>query len=966
MKSAPILLALSAALAPTLAAADEDALVTDDIKFAENLARYQYFGLALDVVQDVQSTTSLSNDLEGDAVLTEARIYKRYSQATANEDEIASNQDKAIELLYDWRQAGSSFAFHPRRPDALQDLAELLRERGVRFKETAESRGDPEAALDQARSDFKDADEVYETLRREAEDRAEQLTDEGQTDRAADFLTIALNTELYRAINFIEWADIASDAEFKLENAIEAGDTFLWELPEQGMLISYVGLQHTARALQKLGALTNDEEPIVEAIEIYDQCVEELTEYFWEAEGVDNNGKSFKLWEGLGPGQRAQVAGVTSDTFGMKASLFVDLGRIDDSVATIGELTALHDKHQQPLGREGHQALLAWVEALDQAGHAAKGLDVVKRVAQEGAGTAEGERAARMLSNLDPGVLASAASPDVLMTLASTYRKDKRYDDAAFTYLKVANTDLASADADKYLIESWLGAASALRSSGRYLEAGLAYEQALEQLDGTDNNDELRIRQLESASGGLYRSYDLNYKQTAHAFDKKLRDDAREKLINMGLADADLQFNAAKEAFDEAELMSRTITDASSADDKQEVADAYATAITELESVDPAAPSFERALVSIGRAHRGKGDSATAIEFFDRMLARIDDSSLTPTDPKGRSRREQATAEARYYKAKTQFDDLGDARAALATLKELEQDVPNQSSFHELAKYQRVLLHASLGEAEEAQAALNDLEENFSESNSIGGAAFYLAAALYDQSEAATDPAVARDLKSRAADEMWKYAESLNFSSFSNALNAADWYVDVGRYDDARAAYEKILAVFDGRESVDRLDDARIGLATVMNGQRSFGEARQLWKDLVARHARSPRVLSGAARSYGGWLEMDDAGNIVEISGSGDYEDAFTIWSELKRGYDRSAKYEQPWWEAKLLAIYTQYRLGSSDPKGLKNARAVLDNQRISTAEYDRDTMSNLEEDKRYEDLLRPYFKYLERKIPSN
>lgn len=964
MKSAPILLA--AALASPALAVDEDALVIDDIKFAEDLARYQYFGLALDVVQGVQSGSDLSNDLEGDAVLTEARIYKRFSEATADADALARNQDRAIDLLYDWRQAGSDFSFHDRRPDALQDLAELLRERGVRFKRVAEEAADAEAALDQARADFGDADEVYETLRREAEERAEQLRDEGQTDAATDFETIARNTELYRGLNFIEWSDVAPDAEFKLEEAIDAFDNFSWELPDEGMLIGYVALQYQALALQKYGTVTSDQDAVAEAVDIYDQCIEELTNFFWLAEGEDDRGKSFRFWDVLGPGQKMQIAGVTADSYSLKARLFVDLGRIDDSSAAMAEMQELHDDNGQALGRQGHQALLAWVEALDRAGHAGKGLDAVKRIAQEGSGTAEGERAARLLSSLNPDVIAQAASPSVLVTLATTFLKDKRYDDAAFTYLKVANGDLNATERDEYLIDSWLGAASALRQSGRYLESGLAYENAVDQLAALSELDEQGTLQLERASGGLYRSFDLNYKQSGHPFDKTLRDDARQKLISMGLADADLQFNAAKESFDEAELLARSLDDESTDADRRDVAEAFVTAIGELESVDSGAPSFERALVYIGRSHRGAGDSAKAIEFFDQMLARVDDRSLAPTDPKGRNRREQAVAEATYWKAVTQFEDLEDASTALATLASIEKDAPNQGSFHELAKYQRVVFHEALGQPEDAQDAFDDLVDTFPESSYVGGAAFYLASALFTASEGASDLAEATELKSRAADAMWTYTETSSYSSFSNALRAAGWFADVARLDDARSAYETMMSEFDGRVSADQMDDVRQGLAEVLNEQREFGVARQLWKELQDRNPRSSSILAGAARCYGGWLETDDAGNVVEVSGSGDYDDAFSIWAELKKGFDRSAKYESVWWEAKLQTIYSLYRRGSSDPKFLGNARALLDNQRISTPEYDRDTMEQLDEEKRYEDLYRPYFRYLERQIPTN
>jgi hypothetical protein len=122
--------------------------------------------------------------------------------------------------------------------------------------------------------------------------------------------------------------------------------------------------------------------------------------------------------------------------------------------------------------------------------------------------------------------------------------------------------------------------------------------------------------------------------------------------------------------------------------------------------------------------------------------------------------------------------------------------------------------------------------------------------------------------------------------------------------------------------------------------------------------------MRGAARGFGGWLEVGPDGRVVEVAGSGDWGDALALWLELYRG-SSARKYHQDWWESKLGAIYTMYREGKANPMQYIEARKILDNLTVNQPEYDQDTVKELAEEDRYEPLFRPLYKYLEVQIPA-
>jgi tetratricopeptide (TPR) repeat protein len=352
------------------------------------------------------------------------------------------------------------------------------------------------------------------------------------------------------------------------------------------------------------------------------------------------------------------------------------------------------------------------------------------------------------------------------------------------------------------------------------------------------------------------------------------------------------------------------------------------------------------------------------------MFARAQDATLKPANTTAQGKRDAALAEAYNYKAELLLDpEVARPEEALALLEGFEATLPGQPGFIESVKSLRVRAHCRLGHFEEAEAELAALLE-FKAGSAYGRvAAFEVAQSLAAASTAARtagDTAAWRDLLARAADAMWTYNRLAGFVSFANLVSNGEWFAQVGRPADAARAYQQSVDSFDSAGSgvtPAQLDEARLGLAGALTALHEFGKARPYWQDLVARRPGDPRVLEGAARAFGGWLELDSNGQVVQIDGSGDYQRAFELWSTI---HQRSASLrpQRIWWESKLGALNAYYRLGASQPQALLDARKVLDQLKLLNPGYDEETIGSLAPEQRYEPLFKPLFEYLDKRVP--
>jgi tetratricopeptide (TPR) repeat protein len=920
-----LLLAVAALAQP--ADDDQAALLTDDLQFAENLARHRYFDLAIEVAASTRTEVERlpdSRDLQGEADLTEARILKRRAENTVDPVERLEALDSAIGKLRDWTGPGSVYAYHDRLVDALEDMAELLRVRGQMYGVMA-AEGDNDA-VDKADADFRAAEETYRAMRDEAEALSEQYLELEEEDKATTLATRAINTWYFQGLNSIEWADVAEDSELRLEQATKQLDNFTWDADDEQLVYWYATFEQ-ARAYDKLGETDDAMDVLLSILDIGGQM-------YWD------------YVQELPEGHQGLVAALFDKVWGYLAELESRNGDLAAAEGWIDTLRSEHDTKGVRIGREGFAVLLDWARSLDGLGRTGSATELVKLVADVGKGTPEGQIAEVMLTELVAG--GNVESPAVLMSAARGSFTEKAYADAAFYYERAAAL-MGSEELAEMGIDAWMGAGSSLRQLSRHLESALAYEQAL--LVARDTAAGLDV--LEKAATGLYNAWERRYKETGDEYDKNKRVEVSEMLIAMEGIELDLAFMTATEAF--GELQEGDVP-------------AHLAVKADFEGVPASSPNYERALVYIARALAGAGRLEEAIAGFETMEARVDDPSLEPTNATSRNRREIALAQSRYFHASLLVDDRVDRPAdALLVLAGYETDVPGQESFHDLVKLRRIEAHAALGDVDAAEGELAVLSSQESPAPTVVAAAAYVTGtALEDAARAEEDVSARNDLLGRAADALWQYAEADGFSSPVNVMGAGDWYLEVGRSQDAERVFARALDVLQRSGGTsDRIERARIGLATSLDEQKDFGRSRTLWKELQQANPNSVKIRRGAARCYGGWLEIALDGTVTEIGGSGDYQDAIEIWTQLVKGTSVKAKYTELWWESKLSSIYCYYRMRNLEPEKGKQARLLMDNQKLSQPNFDADTMEHLEEEQKYEPLFRDAFRYLDRQIPT-
>lgn len=620
-------------------------------------------------------------------------------------------------------------------------------------------------------------------------------------------------------------------------------------------------------------------------------------------------------------------------------------------------MLAEHESKGVAMGRDGHRVLLDWAEKLNGLGKTSDATNFAQRVAEEGGSTPEGGRAQRLLSEWVSGGAVTLSSPDALMYAASGYYTEKKYGDAAFFYQRAAALLSTPEERAEMAFNAWMGAGRSHQRSGRQLEAAIAYEEALTTADELHSGD---INKLEPAALLMYQAYAGRYTESQNAFDKRLRDAASQRIQQMGL-ELDVQFQKAEETFGECT--------------EDDVA-CFLAALAEFEAVPESSSNYERSIVYAARCLDAAGRTDDALARYGIMEERANDSTLEPTNDATRNKREIALAQARYYHAGVLLrEEVARPQEALAILEDFEAAVPSQDSFHPRAKWQRVVAHAMAGDdhVEQAEAALQMLIEDVGEDQPsfISSGAFRVANALKtasDSAAAAGDLTASRDLQKRAADAMWIYVEASGFTSFVNMLTTGEWYLLAGEPATAERIFSKALEVHGDSNKLREsdIDNAKMGLARAYDRQQDFARARVEWKQLLATNPRSVSIRLGAARSLGGWLEVDDSGQVIEIPGAGDYQEAHVIWVGLYKDNRGSSKYTSTWWQSKLGTIDSWYRQRAADPEKARQARQLLDQLRLLLPNYDEDTMEGLAEDLRYEPLYKPLFRYLERKLPAN
>ena len=907
---------------------DAEARAADDVRFAENLARYRYFDLAIALLDELE-TDDAGDHVRGLLQHTHARVLRRAAESTADDTDRLRWLTESIDLLRDWGNAVSQWSHHDRRTQALQDLAEMLNMRGAMHGERGER--------SLAEADFKDAEDAYKTLQDDAEELADFYDSNGQEDAADEMQQLWVIGYYWRGKNAIDWAEFASDRSYRLERAQELLTDFQWEV-EGGSLLLFWAQFYEAKAL----AL---QEQYVDAVDLLQGTLQNVTEDFWD------------YLDEFGPQPRRVIADLMDALWGALAEYQVAAGDLAAAEGVIATMRAQHAKTEQPMGRTGYQVLLDWAETLSAQGQSSEASDIVKLVSDEAVGLPEGERARRLMAGMVDSGNITDLSAGVLLASADGKYQEQEFAAAALLFQRGLAAIANATERQQFELQGWEGVARSLRRDRRYLEAALAYERLLDVAVARGQTDI-----VDQAARLMHDSFDRRYGETGSAFDKGLRDTAARRLTELGI-EADVVFAGAKEIYDDAAALARVESQKPQASDRDfgPSRAQFEAAAAAFADVDASAPSYESALVYHARSLAGAGKTDEALAQFDVMLERAAAPAHEPTSNDARNKREAAVAQAVYYKAELLLDDaVRRPDEALTLIAGFETRFAKQTGFFEQVKYQRVKAHTLRKAPRDADEALADLIDFNSNSAFVSAGAFLAARCFKDAADEAAD----KQLLERAAELMWIYCERSGFASFSNTLACGDWFLEVGRHKDAERAYAAAEDAWAGRIDDRNVDQARMGLARALDLQKDFGKSRRYWLDLVDRNPRDPGVLMGAGRSFGGWLEKDASGNIVEIKGSGNFQQAFDLWETLHRGQGGEYKYKELWWESKLGALYAYYMLGATDPSKLVDARKVLNNQMLLTPRFEQDILETLDEQDRFEPRFHEFFKHLDRKLP--
>ena len=283
----------------------------------------------------------------------------------------------------------------------------------------------------------------------------------------------------------------------------------------------------------------------------------------------------------------------------------------------------------------------------------------------------------------------------------------------------------------------------------------------------------------------------------------------------------------------------------------------------EFQAVPESSTNYERALVYAARCLVAAGQLEEAQQRFTQIQDRAADSSLEPTNDAQRNKREIALAEARYFHAQLLLGDaVNEPEKALETLANFESDAPGQESFHPRVKWQRVIAHAKANQVEAAENALEILRDSPGvQPTFISSAAYRVATALKAESDRLEEEGQdknSNELLRRAAVALEVYAESDGYSSFRNLTTIGEWYLAAGENTDALRLFEKAEEVHGDNSDVSELsmDGAKIGQARSLDAGLDFARSRPIWMDLLNRNPNKFSIMRGAARSLGGWLQI--------------------------------------------------------------------------------------------------------------
>jgi tetratricopeptide (TPR) repeat protein len=483
----------------------------------------------------------------------------------------------------------------------------------------------------------------------------------------------------------------------------------------------------------------------------------------------------------------------------------------------------------------------------------------------------------------------------------------------------------------------------------RHLEAALAYREGVIRWAGDAEYDELNANGFYNAMRRLRR--DLKDDPSIVT----LADESEQVMRGLGADPGTIAYRQATRDFDGGE---------------------YEAARASFLAVERAAPVYEKAVVKAARSLYHLGQLDEALREFDAYLGDyLNDpkNRLSSTDQAGRQARDEATAEATYYKGQVAWD-----QGRFAEVIELYRDFPgrfgNQPDLVAAALYFCVRAALEIGDLEQAQAFETQLLENFPQTEFTGGGAtllFNFVTERHGEAEQAGDRNGARAMLALMA----RYAEVSNSlraePDFRALLQEARLWRDLQEWAKAEEDFRELLRRFGGSEepeiarTIER--SATPDLADALLALRRIPEAFELVAPLVPdpnaentlAAAPPQQTVEAFCRAVAGWVEGDpnDPTIVAGVGGAENFEKAGPWWRKISTRFEKWT--DCNWYEAEFQRIWTYYQYSKEDSAKLSYAKDVLNTIRAEVGTGFELIQENCNGDTR----LRDRFRWLARQL---
>lgn len=491
-----------------------------------------------------------------------------------------------------------------------------------------------------------------------------------------------------------------------------------------------------------------------------------------------------------------------------------------------------------------------------------------------------------------------------------------------------------SADREEYGAKAYYYLGRSWDNLGRDLEAAAAYQQGYELYP--DHPD-------------LASRFATAWYRKAELFAQKAPDD---EFLDQFMREAlDAQSESGDGDTPDAALWRRALTDYNNAQTKrkqnrsaapdspeaQEILKGYDRAIASFGEIPKGSRYYERAIVQRGMSTYWKMqfDPSLAEDAFkifnDYLEVYLPNPQNTPVDAPGRKSREEASAQADYYRGQVRVTQAqaatgdradqywSDVLRLYTGYSDRHEDQPDYSAG---TSYFRLIANLELGNLDQAVAEYERLVADGDETW-VSPSAF----ALFDYHN--------RMAEAREGDEKFEHlALAANYlhihnqaasrPKHQNLLEEARLRLELKEPSTASEILQSVLTRFEDDESFSEGARffAKLDLIDALLAQDRVGEAKPYVDDLKESRPNNLRVKEAFIKVNVGYLEWRDGG-VVEVPGEGGDEALDAAEKEifeLVQLAEADAKQAEtnkfrfgPWWEAALQRAYYHYQRSQMD-----------------------------------------------------